>query len=261
MEEKLVVALVQACLEWEDVPGNLARFDERLEETAGADVIVLPEMFASGFTMEGKERVASYYKEVLAWARERAARLDALIVGSTVHESGGSFFNRLLAVFPDGEVLHYDKRHLFSMGGEERHFTAGKERLSFAYKGVKIAPFVCYDLRFPAWSRNVAGHEYDAAIYVANWPESRREAWRALLVARAIENQAFVIGVNRVGRDGHGTLHAGDSAVISPRGEVVGGVAPGTDAVALVTLELAAAREFRARFPVLRDADRFYIEP
>jgi predicted amidohydrolase len=256
--DKLVTALVQACLEWEDVPANLERFDKRLENISGADVIVLPEMFASGFTMEGKERVASRYEEIVAWMRGWAAARDALLVGSTVYKAGDLFFNRLVAAFPGGETRYYDKRHRFTMGGEDRHFAAGKEQVILLYKGIKIAPFICYDLRFPAWSRNATG--YDVAIYVANWPESRREAWQVLLKARAIENQAHVIGVNRVGTDGNGTRHAGDSAVISPKGEQIGSVAPWTDAVALVEMDMAGAREFRERFPVLRDKDKFQVE-
>ncbi|MDR2413433.1 MAG: amidohydrolase [Odoribacteraceae bacterium] len=256
--DKLLVALVQADLEWEAVRGNLARFDKRLEQAAGADMIVLPEMFASGFTMRGKEEVASHHEEIIAWMQARAAKHAALLVGSTVYKAADLFYNRLVAAFPDGETRHYDKRHRFAMGGEEEHFAAGKEQVTLLYKGIKIAPFICYDLRFPVWSRNATG--YDVAVYTANWPESRREAWQILLKARAIENQAHVIGVNRVGVDGNGTRHAGDSAVISPKGKRLGGVPPMVDAVRLVEMDLLAAREFRERFPVLRDKDNFQVE-
>ncbi|MDR0544214.1 MAG: amidohydrolase [Odoribacteraceae bacterium] len=256
--DKLVAALVQARLEWENVPANLERFDERLEKAAGAELIVLPELFASGFSMEAKVRVASFYEEIVGKMLGWSARYDALLVGSTVYRAGDLFFNRLVATFPDGDARHYDKRHRFAMGGEDRHFAAGREQVILLYKGIKIAPFICYDLRFPVWSRNTAG--YDAAIYVANWPESRREAWQVLLKARAIENQAYAIGVNRVGTDGHGARHAGDSAVISPKGERVGGVDSWKDEVALVEMDMAAARDFRQRFPVLRDGDSFQVE-
>ncbi|MDR2131308.1 MAG: amidohydrolase [Odoribacteraceae bacterium] len=257
-EETLVVALVQARLEWEEVPRNLLRFDERVARGARADVIVLPEMFASGFTMAGKARVSSFYGEIVAWMQGWARRCDALLVGSTVYKEGDLFFNRLVAAFPGGEVCCYDKRHRFTMGGEDQHFAAGKELLFFSYKGIKIAPFICYDLRFPVWSRNATN--YDMALYVANWPASRREAWQVLLKARAIENQAYVVGVNRVGVDGNGIYHAGDSVVVSPKGNVIGAVAPDADAVAMVEVDFSALREFRGRFPVLQDRDTYQLE-
>jgi predicted amidohydrolase len=257
-EERFAVALVQADLKWENVPVNLSRFDDRLADIRGADLIVLPEMFASGFTMEGKERVAFFYEAVVARMQAWSAARKALVVGSTAYETGGLFFNRLVAAFPDGSTRFYDKRHLFTMGGEDRHFAAGRELPLLCHKGVRIAPFICYDLRFPVWSRNASG--YDVALYVANWPAGRREAWQVLLKARAIENQAYVAGVNRVGRDGHGTRHAGDSVLISPRGRVVGSVAPGADATCLVELDLAGSRAFRERFPVLRDRDEYHVE-
>ena len=257
-QDSLVIALVQADVVWEDVMLNIEQHEKRLERARGADVIVMPELFVSGFTTREKRRVASRYREVVKWMLAYSLSLDALLVGSTIYRSGNQFFNRLVVTFPDGRVLYYDKRHLFAMGGEDQHFTAGQERLTFLYKGVSIAVFTCYDLRFPAWCRNTTG--YDLAIFVANWPAARRQAWDVLLKARAIENQAYVAGVNRVGRDGNGVHYAGDSAVISPEGHVVGTATPDADEVMPVAIDLAAARATRERFPVLRDMDKFQLE-
>ena len=251
------VALVQAQLLWVDVPGNLFAFNQRLEQVSGVDMIVLPEMFSSGFSMEGKEKIALHYEEVreqmAAWARQK----DALVVGSTIYEEEQRYFNRLIAAFPGGGVSTYDKRHCFSMGGEDKHFTPGKERVIVAYKGIKIAPFICYDLRFPVWSRNDTG--YDVALYVANWPEARREAWKRLLQARAIENQAYVVGVNRVGKDGNGLNYAGDSMALSPKGDVMVSCEPHGDMIVQVELDFTALQDFRTRFPVLEDRDDFSV--
>ncbi len=252
------VAIVQARLEWENVPVNLKLFNKRIAAIKGADMIVLPEMFASGFTMKGKEKVAPFYEAILQsmleWAREK----NALMMGSTICCENERYYNRLLAVFPDGKVLCYDKKHLFTMGEEKEHFTAGNELLVFDYKGMKIAPFICYDLRFPVWNRNVGG--YDLAVYVANWPEPRRQPWQILLMARAIENQCYVVGVNCVGEDGIGLHYSGDSAIISPRGEVLVACDPFSEEVKQVDVDLKMLREFRKKFPVLEDRDEFTIE-
>ena len=252
------VAIVQAHLEWENVPVNLKLFNKRIAAIEGANVIVLPEMFASGFTMKGKERVAPIYEAVYQCMQEWAREKDALIMGSTVYFEDEHYYNRLLVAFPDGKILHYDKKHLFTMGEEKEHFTAGDELLVFDYQGVRIAPFICYDLRFPVWSRNTCG--YDLAVYVANWPEARRQPWQILLMARAIENQCYVIGVNRVGEDGVGLSYSGDSAVISPKGDVLVACEPFADEVKQVDIDLKALREFRVKFPVLEDRDEFTIE-
>jgi len=251
------VCVVQAPLEWEDVAANLEAFERRLATVERGDVIVLPELFTSGFTMKGKERAASFYKEVCArmqvWARER----DALVMGSTVYEEEGHYYNRLVAAFPDGEIACYDKRHCFTMGEEHKHFTPGQDLLVVSFRGLRIATFICYDLRFPVWSRNTSG--YDVAVYVANWPEARRKVWRVLLQARAIENQCYVVGVNCVGEDGNGLRYAGDSMVVSPKGEIVWAGTPFAEEVAMVTLDEADLRLFREKFPVLKDQDLFTL--
>lgn len=253
------VFIVQASLVWEDVPANLCAFDRHLKSIGNADLIVLPEMFTSGFTMQAKEKVASRYEEVVQRMQVWAGETSALIMGSTIYGEENIYYNRLLAVFPEGEVLHYDKRHCFTMGEENKHFTPGKEPLVFDFRGVKIAPFICYDLRFPVWSRNTVG--YDLAVYVANWPATRRIPWQVLLRARAIENQCYVVGVNRVGEDGNGLFYSGDSAVISPKGEELLVSPSCMDSIDFTTLDMDGLKAFRAKFPVLEDRDSFEIKP
>ena len=251
------IAIVQAPLIWEDVIGNLMAFDGRLMKIKDADMIVLPEMFSSGFTVEGIEKMALHYEVVCQrmqiWARNK----QALVMGSTVFGVGKHYYNRLVAMLPSGEMLSYDKRHCFTMGGENKRFWAGQRQLVFEYKGARVAPFVCYDLRFPVWSRNTSG--YDIAVYVANWPQVRRNVWQTLLKARAIENQCYVVGVNRVGEDNAGLHYAGDSFVVSPKGEVMASCAPYADEVCQVEVNLDDLREFRRQFPVLEDMDAFKI--
>ena len=258
MKGKLNIAIIQARLAWENVPENLRRFDERIEHVTGAEVIVLPEMFSSGFTMQGKEKIAPFYEETYSKLLEWASRKKALIMGSVIFRQEERFYNRLLAVFPDGKVEWYDKRHCFTMGGEDKHFTSGNKKLLIEYEGVKIAPFICYDLRFPVWSRNT--EMYDMAVYVANWPAVRREAWQILLRARAIENQCYVIGVNCVGKDGNELEYSGESAIVSPKGEVLVRCEVYEDDIRQMDIDLVGLREFRKRFPVLEDRDRFIIQ-
>ena len=253
------IAIVQAPLIWEDVTGNLMAFDARLLKIDKADVIVLPEMFSSGFSMEGKEKIASQYDNVCQRMQVWAENKQALVIGSTVFCVGRHFYNRLLAVFPSGETLTYDKRHRFTMGGENKHFVAGQQQLVFDYKGARFAPFICYDLRFPVWSRNV-NNEYDLIIYVACWPEARRQVWDVLLQARALENQCYVCGVNRTGTDGNGFAHNGGSIVYSPKGERLASIPDGHEGMATVNIDLESLRHFRQKFPVLDDADTFSIQ-
>lgn len=257
MKGKLNIAIIQARLAWENVPENLRRFDERIEHVTGAEVIVLPEMFSSGFTMQGKEKIAPFYEETYSKLLEWASRKKALIMGSVIFREEERFYNRLLAVFPDGRVEWYDKRHCFTMGGEDKHFTPGDKRLLLEYEGVKIAPFICYDLRFPVWSRNT--EMYDMAVYVANWPAVRREPWQILLRARAVENQCYVVGVNCVGEDGNGIDYSGDSMIISPKGEVLMQCEACRDDIRQMDIDLVGLQEFRKKFPVLEDRDAFVI--
>lgn len=262
------IALVQARIAWGNVRENLKQFGERLSGVCGADVIVLPEMFTSGYmSMSGNGQdvaacLAAYaggYEQVREKMKRWAQEAGAVVMGSTVYGEAGRFYNRLLVAFPDGRCLHYDKKHCFMLGGESKYFSSGQQQLVFDYKGVRFAGFICYDLRFPVWCRNV--QDYDVAFFVANWPESRREVWNTLLRARAIENQCFVVGVNCVGTDMAGLVYAGDSAVIDARGGVAGRCADYEDEVKCVEIDVEKLREFRKSFPVLGDRDNFEILP
>lgn len=261
------VALIQSALAWGRVDENLENFTRKLSIPLACDLILLPEMFVSGCMMvkrsqeiaeaEKKEvatRFADVRQTMLTWARQQ----NALIMGSTVYEGEGHYYNRLIAAFPDGRCLYYDKRHCFRMGGENEHFSPGIKQLVFEFRGVRIAPFICYDLRFPVWSRNLQA--YDLAVYVANWPESRRDVWNSLLKARAIENQAFVAGVNCVGTDLNGLLYAGDSCVWDAKGKAVATTTEFQEEIVIADFDIAGLHNFRDKFPVLEDRDTFQLE-
>jgi predicted amidohydrolase len=253
----LRVSLVQTDLVWEDPAANCAQLEEKLACLVGkTDLVVLPEMFATGFSMS--ESGAEIGKgPALQWMQLQANRLGALVVGSLKVKQQNNFFNRLYAVKPDGSFNAYDKRHLFRMGGEQEFYQAGDQQVIVSYKGWNLALFICYDLRFPVWSRNVE-MGYDAAIYVANWPAPRAQAWRTLLQARAIENLSYVIGVNRVGFDANALAYAGDSLLVDFKGGVQ--LDLGADDQ-ILTSELAAIdlADFRTKFPAQLDADAFNL--
>ena len=256
----LRVTLVQQPLVWHDPAANRTRFEALLMPLAGrADLIVLPETFTSGFSMEVERSAEPAAAETCEWLAQLAARLDSAVTGSVITSEAGRYYNRLLWAAPGAEVRHYDKRHLFRMGREHLHFTPGRETWSVAWRGFRVCPLVCYDLRFPVFSRRRAELDYDLLLYVANWPAARAEAWRALLRARAIENQAYVIGVNRVGEDGRGIPYAGDSAAIDFLGRTL---AEAGNTPAILSVELAAEplAAFRDSFPAHLDADRFTLE-
>lgn len=252
------VSLIQTTLSWEDPAANLEQIGQHLSALpADTDVVVLPEMFTTGFTMNPSGVAEQMEGPTLMWLQAKAASLDAVVMGSYVVEENGDFYNRLAWVFPDGTFKTYDKRHLFTLAGEDQFYTAGTERLLVEWKGWKICPLICYDLRFPVWSRNDVA--YDLLIYVANWPERRRHHWRSLLMARAIENQVYTIGLNRVGVDGKDIRYTGDSCVIDYAGEIRASLAIET---ATVTLELDRANQvaFRERYAFLADQDKFTIQ-
>ncbi len=258
----LRISLVQSSLHWQDANANRAQFTEQLAGLAGkTDLIVLPEMFTTGFTMTAQELAERPDGPTADWLRAQALRSGAAIAGSIIVEAGaGDYRNRLLLVTPAGGLHFYDKRHLFRMGGENRSFAAGSAHTVVAWCGLRIGLLVCYDLRFPVWSRRRDGFDYDVLLYVANWPQMRANAWSQLLRARAIENQAFVIGVNRVGRDGHGVPHQGDSAAIDYLGRPL--VELGADTrCETVSLDGQALAAFREKFPAQLDADSFEILP
>ena len=253
----LRVSLVQTDLVWEDPAANCAQLEEKLAILAGeTDVVVLPEMFATGFSMSANGAEIGR-GPALQWMQVQANRLGALIVGSLKVKQQNSFYNRLYAVHPDGTYSSYDKRHLFRMGGEHEFYQPGDEQVILSFKGWNIALFICYDLRFPVWSRNV-GSAYDTAIYVANWPAPRANAWRTLLQARAIENLSYVIGVNRVGTDSNALDYAGDSLLVDFKGSIQLDL-QSVDQIMTSELSHEALLEFRAKFPVHLDADSFNL--
>jgi omega-amidase len=257
----LRVSLLQQPLAWRDAEANRAHFEALLLPLAGeSDLIVLPETFTTGFSMQVEEIGEPAGGPTARWLKRLSTRLDAAITGSVITREGACHYNRLLWATPGEELRQYDKRHLFRMGREHEHFTAGHAAWSVPWRGLTICPLVCYDLRFPVFSRRRAQLDYDVLIYVANWPAARADAWRQLLRARAIENQAYVLGVNRVGADGQGVAHAGDSAAIDFLGRTL---ADAGDAATVVSVELdpAALAACRERFPAHLDADRFTLEP
>ncbi|HPF27413.1 MAG TPA: amidohydrolase [Steroidobacteraceae bacterium] len=255
------LALLQQALAWEDREANYRVFETMLAPLRQqVDLVVLPEMFTTGFTMQPERLAEPAAAMTIRWLQTQARALDAAVTGSVVVADAGKFFNRLLWVTPDGAVSSYDKRHLFRMAREHEHYTAGASTLLIEWRGFKIAPLVCYDLRFPVWSRRRPDFDYDLLVYVANWPAVRRYPWQQLLRARAIENQAYVAGVNRVGSDGNGVAYAGDSVIVDYFGQPMVELADAAGAVR-ATLELAPLVEFRRKFPAHLDADRFTIAP
>jgi omega-amidase len=254
------LSIAQQPLAWNDPAANRAHFDELLKPLAGTtDLVLMPEMFTTGFTMEPEQFAEAADGPTCAWLLDKARELDAAVGGSVAVKDQEQHFNRFMLATPDGDLHTYDKRHLFRMGKEHRHYAVGRHALIVEWRGIRLCPQVCYDLRFPVWSRRRPGLEYDLLTYVANWPTSRRFAWINLLRARAIENQAFCVGVNRVGDDGKNVPHSGDSAILDFLGQPVVELA-GTAQVVTVALDLVALRAFRDRFPAHLDADAFSLE-
>jgi predicted amidohydrolase len=252
-KEILKVTLVQQDIVWEKPAQNRAKLNHMLSDIGETDVVILPEMFTTGFTMNPSPLAEPMDGETTRWMKAKAATLNAAVTGSLIIAENGEFKNRLVWVNPDGQTFSNDKRHLFSMGGEPQHYTRGQERLIVEFRGWRICPLVCYDLRFPVWSRNT--ENYDLLFYVANWPAPRQHVWKSLLVARAIENQAYCIGVNRSGTDGEGIAYEGGSCLCDAKGFATFiGVNQEAKTFALSLNELQA---FRQKFPVLLDRDNF----
>jgi predicted amidohydrolase len=259
--QALKVSLVQGATRWHDPAGNRDYYGALMAPLQGSDLIVLPETFTSGFSNEAIHNAETMDGPTVAWLREQAHALDAAVTGSVQLRVEGKVYNRLLLVTPDGTVQHYDKRHLFRYAGEHERYAAGSERLVVEWRGWRICPLVCYDLRFPVYSRNRRtpnGFDYDLLLYVANWPTPRREPWRTLLRARAIENLCYCAGLNRVGTDGNGLGYSGDSAVIDFLGAPLAELGAQEQGITL-TLDAAALAEHRARFPAWMDADEFRL--
>lgn len=259
MKEPLNITLLQSSLHWESPVKNLEAFSAKLAALPATDILILPEMFTTGFTMRPDLLAEEAGGPGLRWMQQQAEEKQCVVTGSISVKDRQQYYNRLYWVRPDGSFDTYDKRHLFRMGREHEHYQAGSGKLIVEWKGWKICPLVCYDLRFPVWSRNTASDPYDLLIYVANWPEVRSFPWKQLLIARAIENQCYVAGVNRIGNDGNGIAHSGDSVVIDPRGQAVSCIKAHEEALETVSLSCKDLTDFRQVFPVLSDADTFTI--
>ena len=258
MQDSLNVTIIQTHLAWENPIENRSHFDTLLTSLKDAHLVVLPEMFTTGFTMNAEQASEISEGETLAWLQQWAKRINAAITGSVAVNENGNYYNRLYFVYPDGSFKTYDKKHLFTLANEHHTYNAGKERLIVEYLGWKICPLVCYDLRFPVWARNT--EDYDALIYVANWPKIRTHAWDTLLKARAIENISYCIGVNRIGLDGNGYEYVGHSAVYNTLGELVSIEELETDLLQTVTLEKSHINKTRSHLKFLQDRDAFTLK-
>jgi len=273
----LTITTIQTNLVWENKIANLQGIEKKINSLQEkTEIIVLPEMFSTGFIMQPQLLAETMDGETVQWMKEVAAKNKVILTGSIIIEEEGNFYNRLIWMLPNGQFGSYDKRHLFGFAEEEKHYTAGNKRLIASAKGWKINLQICYDLRFPVWGRNrilqtdsstdenVSSEktttditpEYDILIYVANWPERRNHAWKTLLCARAIENQCYVIGVNRVGRDGNNINYSGNSLVIDPLGEVLYHM-PHDEDIFTITLEKEHLQDVRNKFPFWKDGDYF----
>jgi omega-amidase len=263
MMSSLTVTTIQADPVWEDKAANLRLLDDRIDLLPeGAELVVVPEMFSTGFSMRPEMLAEGMDGPTVSWMRDITARKKIILTGSIIVEEAGQYFNRLIWMQPNGQYGYYDKRHCFAYAGEHEHYSPGGKRLITSVKGWKVLPLVCYDLRFPVWSRQMHGEEpeYDLLIYVANWPDRRIHAWKTLLQARAIENQAYVIGVNRVGDDGNDIHYSGDSMIVDPLGEILY-QGPDREETFTHTFRKETLKGIRERFPFLKDADHFSIEP
>lgn len=251
------IALIQTTLDWENPLENRSHLAQKITGfMEDVDLIILPEMFSSGFTMNPKITAETMKGETVAWLQHLAKAKNCAITGSLIIKEKGNFYNRLVFIFPDGKIKHYDKRHLFTLAGENETYTAGKDKLIIEYKGFKICPLICYDLRFPVFSRNT--ENYDLLIYVANWPKVRVNAWDILLKARAVENMCYTIGVNRVGTDGNKHEYNGHSQVIDYLGNYV--LKPQeTEGVFIVALNKEKLNETREKLAFLNDKDEFTL--
>jgi len=252
----LRVVIIQTELVWQDAPANRQQLAAKIAACAGADLIVLPEMFSTGFSMQS-DAIAEPEGDTLAWLKQQAALTGAALCGSVATRLGSDCVNRCYFVTPEGQVTAYDKKHLFRMAGEHQAYRAGTERVVVHYLGWRLLLQVCYDLRFPVFSRS--RNDYDIALYVANWPAARAHAWRTLLQARAIENQAFVLGCNRVGTDGNAVTYSGDSLIVDYLGQPIADVPPAEEAVLYAELDYTKLLQYRQQFPAVLDADPFTL--
>jgi predicted amidohydrolase len=250
----LKISLLQTELAWEDPAANCRHLAAQMTGFDATDLVVLPEMFSTGFSMASVRLAETMTGPSVMWMQQQAASLDAVVCGSLIINADGHYYNRCIWMPADGNVQYYDKKHLFRMSNEHQHYSPGRHRCVVQWQGFRVCLQVCYDLRFPVWSRNQ--NDYDLLLFVANWPAARRQHWRSLLQARAIENQSYVVGVNRLGTDGYGVTYAGDSLMFDFNGEPLADL---TDQPSCPTLaiDMEPLRRYREAFPAWRDADRF----
>ncbi len=258
MLEEIRITTIQTNLVWENVQKNLDNFRSKIALIQGfSDLIVLPEMFTTGFSMDPKQFAQTMSGDSVLWMKEMAAFAKAYIMGSLIISDNNNFFNRLIVVSPKGDIQFYNKRHLFAMAGENNSYTAGGSKLIFEIAGWRICPLICYDLRFPVWSRNQ--NNFDVLVYVANWPEKRNFHWKALLKARAIENQVYVVGVNRIGEDGNKFSYSGDTCVYDALGQKISTTEPYKESIETVILLKNELEHIRKTLPFSSDADKFVL--
>lgn len=253
----ITVTLVQTDIIWENISENLEIYQNKIKDIK-SDVIILPEMFTTGFTMNPLNLAEDMNGSTVKWMKENSKKLNSAICGSIIIKENNNFYNRFIWVNPDGTIHHYDKKHLFSFSGEDKNYTPGNTKLIIEYKGWKICPLICYDLRFPVWSRNL--EDYDILIYVANWPTSRKQAWKNLLISRAIENQCYVIGVNRIGIDNNKNFYSGETSLINALGETIY-IRSHSEDIYTNTLTKLELDKVRKNLPFLSDRDNFQIIP
>lgn len=258
MSDKLKIALIQAHLVWENPEQNRINFTKKIESLSEeVDIVVLPEMFTTGFTMNAEGVAETMSGKTVSWMQDLASKKDTAIIGSIVISENNNFYNRLLFVTPNKTLQYYNKRHTFTLVGEDKIYTAGTKKNMMEYKGWKICPLICYDLRFPVWARNT--QDYDVLIYVANWPKPRVSAWDTLLKARAIENMSYCVGVNRVGVDGVNSKYSGHSAVYDVLGNEITTFQPNKEEIQIVTLEKRHIEAYRNKLKFLNDRDTFTV--
>ncbi len=256
--DNLKVAIVQADLLWEQKDENIKRIGKLVDSLSDKPhIVILPEMFTTGFSMNAEQMAEKPNDKTYSWMLNTAKANGFAICGSYIVQDGGKYYNRFHFVTPEGTYYTYNKRHLFTFADENLKYTPGSDRLVFEYCGWRILPQICYDIRFPVWSRNRG--DYDLIINVANFPGIRRNIWTTLAKARAIENQCFVAAANRVGADGLGLYYTGDSTLIEPNGDVVSDILPGQEGIVMGEFSMAQLKKFRADFPVLNDADDFIL--
>ena len=259
MTDLLNIAYVQPDIKWHNIDGNLAMYSTMLANVCNTDLIVLPEMFATGFTNQIEGTAQPMDGPAVKWMQQTAATKNTAVMGSLLIADSGLYYNRMLIAYPDGHIDQYDKRHLFRMGFENDTLTPGSDIKIFEYRGWRIRPIVCYDLRFPVWLRN-SGNSYDLLVCVANWPTARHNVFEPLLRARSIENQCYTVGVNRVGTDGLNIAYSGGSTVIDIYGNVISHLPEGQSGIGQTSVSLTKLNAFREKFPTILDADEFVIK-